>query len=114
LYGKGCNLNSNAKEKVSRLLRAVTPDGEELTVYVAVGEPYQREDGAWAVPVTVDPLEDSIPDMVGGDSWQATKIAMNHSTIYLKRFIEKGGKLFFSDSEETEEPFTLEDIDEFF
>jgi hypothetical protein len=39
---------------------------------------------------------------------------MNHSTFYLKRFIEKGGKLFFSDSEETEKPFTLQDIDEFF
>ena len=107
-------MNSNVKEKVSRSLIAVTPSGEELTVYVAVGEPYQREDGAWAASVTIEPLEESIPDIVGGDSWQATKIAMNHSTFYLKRFIEKGGKLFFSDSEETEKPFTLQDIDEFF
>ena len=95
-------------------MRAVNPVGEELTIYVAVGEPYQREDGAWAASVTVNPLEESIPDMVCGDSWQATKIAMNHSKFYLKRFIEKGGKLFFIDSEETEEPFTMEDIDEFF
>ncbi len=104
----------DAQDKISRTLRAVTPDGEEITVFVSVGEPYETKEGAWAASVTVEPLEKEIPDMVGGDSWQATKIAMDHSTFYLKRFIKKGGKLFFQDSEETEEPFTLEDIDEFF
>jgi len=104
----------STQANISRTLRAVSPDGEELTVFVAVGAPYETKEGAWVAPVSVEPLEQKIPEVFGADSWQATKLAMDHSTFYLKRFIKNGGKLYFQDSDETEEPFTLEDIDEFF
>ena len=57
-------------------LICVRPNGERVTVTVAVGHPYPTMEGDWACPVEIAGLHGRLTDVHGTDSLQALCLAI--------------------------------------
>lgn len=78
--------------------------GEEpFEIVIRIGLPY-KSDSAWACPVSIEPLHNSLPDIRGDDSLQSLCLAISMAIDLLSGFKASGGKLLNS----TGELFSLE------
>ena len=84
----------------SRTLVAVSADGSEHLVTLAVGKPYRASDVDWACPVALDGLYPRLADQHGIDSWQAMQLAYQLLGKLISSFIGGGGKLLWPDGRE--------------
>ncbi len=87
----------------TRTLSAIDPHGREFDVTLGVGQPYEISPNEWACPVCLDGLHDGLPDMHGGDSWQALQLAWQLIAQLLGYFVADGGRLCWHDSHEPRE-----------
>ncbi|MBA3316343.1 MAG: hypothetical protein M3552_18385 [Planctomycetota bacterium] len=92
----------NVEPIARRELVGVCPSGERIPIVVEVGRPYPEGDPNenWRCPVTVIPLHHRAFDAGGYDSMQALCIAIRFASSLLTDFVERGGKLFFPDSDD--------------
>jgi uncharacterized protein DUF6968 len=60
-------------------LIAVNRDGGRFPVNIEVGTPYKdpKYDGPWRCPISMKGFHDRLPDLGGGDSFQALCIVLN-------------------------------------
>jgi len=72
-------------------LICVRPNGEHLTVTVAVGHPYPTMEGDWACPVEIARLHGRLTDVHGIDSLQALCLAIKLVGRVLASFVAEGG-----------------------
>jgi hypothetical protein len=82
-----------------------------MKIFVGIGPPYERSDGAWAVSVTIEPLHKELSNAVGMDSWQAITLGMKLVKSILRTFVRDGGSLFL---EGDTQPIEEGEVDEFF
>ena len=68
---------------------------DDFPLTVEIGAPYQVGKEEWACPVSVSPLYDHLPDMRGGDLFQAIFLAMRLALTLLKDFNDKRGAVLF-------------------
>jgi hypothetical protein len=95
---------------IARLqLLAVRASGDRFPLTIEIGTPYEDPDhGAWRCPVSLAELYRRLPDLAGGDSFQALCVAIKFVGRTLSHFIEDGGKLFFLGGEGSEHEFPLD------
>jgi uncharacterized protein DUF6968 len=98
------------KSPIARLeLVAVRSSGDRFPLTIEIGIPYEDADHrAWRCPVSLAELDRRLPDLAGGDSFQALCIAVNFVGQRLSHFVEDGGKLFFAGDENADREFPLE------
>ena len=71
----------------------VRPNGERVSVTVAVGHPYPTSEGDWACPIAVDGLQGRLDDIAGSDSMQALCLAIRTARDLLASFMTDGGRV---------------------
>lgn len=91
----------------TRTLLAIDSNGREFELTLGVGQPYEISPEEWACSVCLDGLHNRLPDLHGGDSWQAMQLAYQLIAQLLGCFAEDGGKLFWPDSRE---PVLLQEL----
>ena len=74
-------------------LICVRPNGERVTVTVAVGHPYPTMEGDWACPVEIARLDGRLTDVHGMDSLQALCLAIELVGSRLASFVAEGGRI---------------------
>jgi Domain of unknown function (DUF6968) len=79
---------------------AVFGNGERKLLHLVVGRPYRIDDRSWACPVQLEGLHEKIPNIVGGDSWQALGLAIGLIRQLLGYLVEEGGKLYWEEGGE--------------
>jgi hypothetical protein len=83
-----------------RTLVAIRPDGSEVLVTLAIGQPYRVSEDEWACPVALDGLYPRLVDQHGIDSWQAMQLAYQLLANLLSSFIRDGGRLLWPEARE--------------
>ncbi len=91
----------------SRSILAVKPNGERLTVVLAIGHPYEVTPEQWAIPVSMSGLHSRLGDIHGIDAWQVIQLAYEFVVQLIGHFVEEGGKLYWPETEEPIEPEEL-------
>ena len=76
----------------------VWPDGKQAPITIQIGHPFQEE-GCYCCPVALMGLVGELKGVCGEKSFDALCLAMGLVRRLLLDFQEKGGKLFFEDSE---------------
>jgi hypothetical protein len=84
----------------ARTLTAVKPSGEEVSVTLRIGQPYEISSEEWACPVAIEGLQERLRDIHGIDSWQTIQLVQNLQAQLLGYFIEEGGKLYWPGTHE--------------
>ena len=75
------------------------PDGERIPVRIRIGRPYRLEQYEWAVPIQLEGLFQSLPDIHGEDSFEALSLSFALAHKLLNEFLEQGGRLLEMDGE---------------
>ena len=80
-------------------LRGSSSDDGDLEITVEVGTLASTEDdpNIWTCPVSVRPFHDRLPDVRGGDSFQALCAAISLAQEILRNFRARGGLLFVTE-----------------
>jgi Domain of unknown function (DUF6968) len=84
----------------------VRPNGERVSVTIAVGHPYPTSEGDWACPVEISGLRGRLEHIVGSDSMQALCLAIRTARDLLASFMADGGRIL---DPETGKPVSLDD-----
>ena len=74
-------------------------DGERFPLKLRIGRPYRLEQYEWAVPVGLEGLYASLPDIHGEDSFEALSLSFALVHKLLTEFLEQGGRLYEMDGE---------------
>jgi hypothetical protein len=89
----------NAIAKLDLILEK--PSGERFPVSIRIESPYEIKDGKGSdfakCPVSMKGFHNRISDVAGEDTFQSLTLAISFVQNMLTYFIEKGGKIFFSD-----------------
>ena len=82
-----------------RELLGLKPDGSKSKIIIRIGMPYQSSEVDWACPIEAIGLHKKLADIHGIDSFQALMLSLHLLKQILSRYVEEGGKLYFSDSQ---------------
>jgi hypothetical protein len=78
---------------------AISPEGEAFVIELEIGTPYECGPEEWACPVALHGLYDRLPDVHGGDSYQALCLAIRLAQDLLQDVLDKGGRLLMGDGD---------------
>ena len=90
------------EEVIAKLeIVGIKPSGEQVDIVATIGKPFPvsgNEDiDEWACPVSLSPLYKKLHGAHGVGSFQALCLASNLVLKLLQGFLEKGGRLQYSD-----------------
>ncbi len=81
-----------------RNILAIDRDGQEFTLTIGIGQPYEIAAGDWACPVWMYGMYDLV-DQHGVDSWQSIQLAARLIGQLLGYFIrDDGGQLLWPEN----------------
>lgn len=78
----------------------IKPNGERIDISLKIGCPYQTKTEPveqWRCPVSLTPIDSTLPDMFGADSVHAMCMALSIAFGRLRDFVEAGGRLQHDD-----------------
>ena len=84
-----------------RELTAETSAGTRVKVVVRIDTPQLQPDSSWQCLASVEGLPDRPLDAHGADSLQALLLALKNVRGSLDRFMKNGGKLYWSEDEQS-------------
>ena len=102
-------MSADPKTAVASLtLVGIERDGRRFDIHIGIGQPYEDPDKkAWRCPVALTGIDNRLPDLAGGDSFQALCIAVNFVRRRLRDTAERGVRLVLVENGEEFE-FPLE------
>ena len=84
---------------------SVRPEGERLALRAEIGRPREERDGHWACSIAIAPLQSTLDDVRGTDSFHAIWLACALVLKLLGNLKDEGWRLENADGSE----FPLED-----
>ena len=81
---------------------AIDQGGARFPFRVSIGAPYQShvDPDTWQCTVAIDPMHPDVPDIAGGDSFQAVCLACRMAVDVLRKFVERGGRITYDGAED--------------
>jgi hypothetical protein len=84
----------------TRELTAVDSSQASFTIRIAIGLPYETEQGNWRCPLALDGLHSPLKGAVGIDAFQALMLTQQLARTLLSAFVERGGRFLYGPSGE--------------
>lgn len=86
---------------IVREMDGIRSDGSRSKIKISMGTPYPSDD-FFKCPIGIEGIhfDHSFPDMVGVDALQSIHLASLFAKRMLEDFVEHGGRLYYSGSED--------------